>query len=269
LSAVGTFVDERPPGIDASTGPSLPPSLDATVDADLGDVSSDVVIDAPVDGSADVVVDVAPDGPLTFCQMLSPAPTFCADFDGPAQTDPAAEWTSSIVGAGSTLTLVQNPFLSSPRSLRAQTTAGNESSVVRSFSMTTTISIEFEVRFAALPADGTALSPFMLTPPTFPGFDLYWFVDANNAYFQEYGDDLSPSQPQPSTTAFHKVLLSVTTNGTSSTIDASVDGTAYWTNHVMKYPWPMMTTATLHVGAARAYATNNDVFIDNVVVKTN
>ena len=153
--------------------------------------------------------------------------------------------------------------------MRAQTTAGNESSVVRSFSMSTSISIEFEVRFAALPADGNPLSTFMLTPPTYPGMDLYWFVDANNAYFQEYGDDFSPSQSQPNTTGFHKVTLSLTTNGTTSTINASVDGTAYWTNHTMKHPWPMNTTATLHVGAARAYATNNDVFIDNVIVKTN
>lgn len=135
--------------------------------------------------------------------------------------------------------------------------------------MTTTISVEFDVRFAVVPADGQAISPFMLTPPVYPGFDLYWFVDANNSYFQEFGDDLSASGASPTANTWHKVTLSLTTNGTSSQIDAAVDGIAFWTNHTLKYPWPTGVFATLRVGAARTYAQSNHVFVENVIVKTN
>jgi hypothetical protein len=204
---------------------------------------------------------------LTFCQTLSPAPTFCADFDNPANA--AAGWTSALAGSGASLKFPTTTFLSAPHALEAITTTGNWAYLERQFGLTTAISVEFDVRFAVVPASGQPTSPFMLTPPIYPGFDIYWFVDANGSYFQQYGDDFSQTRPSPTANAWHKVMLSLTTNGVTSQINASVDGTAYWTNHTLEHPWPTGIFATLRVGAARTYAQSNDVFIENVIVKAN
>jgi hypothetical protein len=245
--------------VDASSVDDANADVASSSDSSASDASSDVAVLDAADAS---------DGSIAprFCTSLSPAPAFCSDFDDP--TNAAEGWTASSAAGGASLTFPGATFVSAPRSLEAKTTQGNWAYLQVQLGVTTKISLEFDVRFAVIPAAGQAISPFMLTPPIYPGFDIYWFVDASNAYFQEYGDDFSQGRPSPTANAWHKVTLALTTNGTTSQIDASVDGTAYWTNHTLAHPWPAGIFATLRVGAARTYAQTNDVFVDNVIVKT-
>jgi hypothetical protein len=245
------------------------------VDASIPDVARPIDSSPPVvddsGGTADATFIDASDandsGPPRFCQTISPAPAFCADFDDPVDILAGSGWSVFNQPSGSSLTY-ESPFLSAPRSLHATTTSGNEAFVARDIAITNKPVVQFDVRFAALPADGIPLSPIVLTPPNPPGEDLFWFVDANGSYFQEYGS-IDNSGPAPTIDTWHRIVFDLTLNSSSSTtITATVDGVAEWSNKTLPYPWPTPTTATIRVGAARVYANGNNLYIDNVVVRT-
>jgi hypothetical protein len=259
LGVLGSATDGTAGGDAASSEASADAS--ASTDATPADGGS---LDATTDAT-----DAAPDGPITFCTTVTPAPTFCADFDDPADASPSAGWTTTHVDAGSSLASSTTVYTSAPRSLHATSPTGVVASVESTFTMLSTLSVEFDVRYASLPASGAGdVSPVLLTPPTFPGFDVYYFAYANGSYFQEYGDDYSPGLAAPSLNTWHHVKISITTNGTTSTIDASVDGTAGWTNHTLKHAWPTPTIASVRLGLAGLYqVASAEAFIDNVVVR--
>lgn len=230
-------------------------------DAAIADGSSDVVTIVDAADAAD-----ANDGATRFCQTVSPAPTFCADFDEPLAANAGAGWDLSYAGVGASLKF-ETPFLSAPRALHATTSQVNGAYVERAFPMTTQLAVEFDVRFAIVPPDGTQTSPVVLTPPNPPGEDIFWFVDANNSYFQEY-NVISASGAAPTPNVWHHITFALTTNGSASTISSTMDGNPRWSSYALPYAWPSPTTATVRLGAARTYAQNNDLFIDNVVVRT-
>src|SRR5262249_54082843 len=129
------------------------------------------------------------------------------------------------------------------------------------------VSVDFDVWFASLSAAGDT-APIRLTPPAFPGMDVYYFANPSGAYFQEYGDDYSAALATPALSTWHHISITIVTNGTTSTIDASIDGTAGWTGHTLKHPWPTPTTAIVEVGLADLYGeTNGEAYVDNVVVR--
>jgi hypothetical protein len=66
---------------------------------------------------------------------------------------------------------------------------------------------------------------------------------------------------------WHHVTFALTTNGSTSTITSTVDGTLRWNDYALPYAWPSPTTATVRLGVARTYYTANDLYIDNVVIK--
>lgn len=255
LSVLGTRADEPETGDATSTDGS---SLDAS-----SDVTSS--LDA-LSGDADAA-DAPPDAPVTFCTKLTPMPTFCADFDDPADASPSAGWGNPSLDAGASLTSSVTVYASAPRSLHSTSTQGSSAVVEQKFPMTSRISVDFDVRFTALPATGD-VSTIRLTPPVFPGMDVYYFVYSTGSYFQEFGDDYSAALAAPTLDAWHHVAIAITTNGVTSTITASMDGAAGWTNHTLLHTWPTPTTALLQLGLADLYLVNSsEVFIDNVVVR--
>ena len=259
------MTDGSPPsGTDASSSDGPPTNVDATVsdDGGVGDATT-------ADGTAgDATLDAADasDATTRFCETLSPAPAFCSDFDDPLLINAGSGWNVTQP-SGSSLSY-ESPFLSSPRSLHATTSSAGNTYLERNIAITNKLVVQFDVRFGALPADGNPLSPVVLTPPDPPGEDLFWFVDANNSYFQEFGS-INNSGPAPTINTWHRIVFDLTLNSSSSTtITTTVDGNARWSNYALPYPWPTPTTATIRVGAARVYANGNNVYIDNVVVRT-
>jgi hypothetical protein len=252
LSAVGSKVDDAGTGDAASSEASAAdvPSSDASV--------NDALVDA----------EAAPDGPVTFCTTVSPPPTFCADFDDPAASGPSAGWENLSLEAGTSVVSSTTVYSTAPRSLQATSTLGYSAVVEKQLPMTSRISVDFDVRYPTLPVTGV-VSAIRLTPPIYPGMDVYFFARTTNSYFQEYGDDYSAFLPAPSLDTWHHVAITITTTGLSSMIDASVDGIVGWKNHTLLHPWPSPTIATLQVGLANLYAvTSGEAFVDNVVVRT-
>lgn len=205
---------------------------------------------------------------MTFCDTITPVPSFCADFDDPADTNPNAGWdVTPTLDAGASVTLSSTTSTSAPRSLRATSTQGKPANVTKMFPMTSQISVELDVRFTMLPTSGN-VAPIRVTPPSYPGMDVYYFASSGGSYFQEFGDDYSSGLPAPALNVWHHLVITISTSGATSTITASMDGALGWNNHTLLHPWPTPTTAILHVGLASLYMLNNgDVFVDNVVVR--
>ena len=205
--------------------------------------------------------------PPTFCATVMPTPTFCADFDEP-DASAGSGWNVLTSTGDASLALSTTTVISAPRSLETASPHGGTGSVSLNFSRVSSISVDFEVQYAAIPSAGD-ISAILLTGPTYPGQDIYFFVSSDGSYFQEYGDDYSPMMGAPSEGAWHHVSISVTTASGVSTINAGVDGTAYWTNHQLDQPWPMATTVTLKLGLPDTYQVTApaQLFIDNVVVR--
>jgi hypothetical protein len=133
--------------------------------------------------------------------------------------------------------------------------------------MTSKVSVDFDVRFTSLPVTGD-VSAIRLTPPAYPGMDVYYFVHSTGSYFQEFGDDYSTALVAPTLDTWHHVAIAIATNGVTSTITASMDGAAGWTNHTLLHTWPTPTTAILQLGLADLYMVNgSEAFVDNVVVR--
>ena len=212
----------------------------------------------------------AGNGPATYCSTLVPAATFCADFDEPGNASPSAGWDTSSVdgGASVSVTVSTTTYESAPRSLHVTATGGGSGVVTKRFAMNSKIRVDLDVLFTAHVASPAAVAPLRLTPPVYPGMDVYLFAASAGIYFQEYGNDFSTMLPSPTLNAWHHVIVSITTIGTTSTIDASFDGTAAWSGHTLADTWPAPTTATLDVGLPDLYqAADAEVFVDNVVVR--
>ena len=125
---------------------------------------------------------------------------------------------------------------------------------------------------AALPgAGGGDISPILLTPPTFPGADIYWYAQYNAAYFQEYGDDtLASSLSSPALDTWHHVFIAVQ-SGATTKMSASFDTSNVLSNQAVPYAWTVNTTVILQMGLAALYKVSvaQDVYVDNVVVRVN
>jgi hypothetical protein len=245
----------------ATTGTDATDSATATDAITTGDV------DAALDGGG---VDAADAG--NFCTTVTPAPTFCEDFDRPAATGPGDGWNYEIVEAGSTVAWSTSTFKSAPRSLHASSTLGGAGSVSLAFSMVNKMVVDFDVLYeSALPgAGGGDISPILLTPPTFPGFDVYFYAQYNASYFQEYGNTgVCEGLGAPSLGVWHHISITVNA-GTTTTMDCTFDATTT-TNKTLPYAWALGTTARLQIGLAALYqvSSSQSVYVDNVVVRVN
>jgi hypothetical protein len=234
-------------------------------DTGIHDVGThDAVHDAEADAASR---DAGRDARATFCATVTPPPTFCADFDEP-DASAGGGWNVLTATGDASVTLSPTTFMSAPRSLETSSPHGGTGSVSLNFSLVSSMSVDFDVQYVAVPSSGD-ISAILLTGPTYPGQDIYFFVSSNSSYFQEFGDDFSSMMAAPSQGAWHHVSISVTTASGVSTINAGVDGTAYWMNHHLDQPWPMATTVTLKLGLPDTYevTTPTQLYIDNVVVR--
>ncbi len=83
------------------------------------DLATDANADGFVEGSADVG-DAGGDAQVGYCASLSPAPTFCDDFDEGSSV--LASWDNSSLNDNSTITLDQTIVKSPPSSMLATVT---------------------------------------------------------------------------------------------------------------------------------------------------
>jgi hypothetical protein len=237
------------PTDDAGGGTPPPPPAPPNVQPE-GDAGSEAAPDADaasVDGGS-------------FC-VNQGAVTFCGDFDE-SPTDPVAGWDTKTVSAGAALSIDKAIFESAPQALHANTTTGDTACVARSFTVPAKVTIDVAFRVAALT---TASFNVLLVGPSGP-HPIYFFFDSVKCYFQSGPDDFSTFLSAPSTNTWHHLHL-VVANGTTAT--GSFDGVPAWTAHLIKYPWPSPTIATLQVGIAGLTSPGPaDAWIDDVVVRT-
>ena len=259
ISVVGVGADAPTDALDASARDGAP-SGDAEA-SDAGSTPDVAVNDAStVDGAT---ASDGGDAGTSYCDTLTPPASLCADFD---DGDFSAGWDSTAADAGTTLSSSAAFSTSSPRSLHAISTQGKPAALRKTLTVTTSLSVDYDVRFVTSSTTGD-VSSVLLTPPTFPGYDVYFFVGGTKSYFQEYGDDYSPMLAAPSPDVWHHVHIALAL-GASTAINASLDGTTYWSSHALLHTWPTPVQATIQIGVASLYQeTNGEVFIDNVVVR--
>jgi hypothetical protein len=278
LAVVGTGAPSTDDDGGSTEGGALadaPAGADGTGGGDAPSSSSD----AGSDGADASAVDAAVDAPLdafdsgTFCTTVSPPPTFCADFDYPPDASAGQGWNYTVAEAGATVTLTAAAAKSAPRSLQAKSTNGGAGSVSLSFSLVDKIAVDFDVQYVTPVPDSGVTSPIVLTTPTFPGQDIYFYAGWFGSYFQEFNDDYSPNIAVPSIGVWHHVSIVVQNvdAGVNTAITASMDGTAAWTNHTLMQAWPAATTVRLQIGLGALYGVGvtQEVLIDNVVVRVN
>jgi hypothetical protein len=124
-------------GPDGGTGPS--PTGEAGAD---GATSGDATTDAPV---------VSPDGSARFCETLSPAPKFCADFDGTGAVHEG--WDTTVISPDDTVGSLARDALGRDRSsLVAKLTAPQSCSYARVAKTFPTSGFGMRVSFAFRPA---------------------------------------------------------------------------------------------------------------------
>lgn len=221
------------------------PEASDTTDADVAAVDSG--IDAPEASAA------------TFCERQAPKPTFCADFDTPG--DPG--WQPFPLDAGTSVDL-------SKRYLLAVST--NEDSAARRTTAPCPngFSLELDVRFDRVPSGTSRISPILVTPPKFPGNDLYFFDSKDVSYFQEYRDELSPTTGAPALHEWHHLSLDVTISAEATVATAKLDDHVYWNAKKLLYPIAHdQTTLTFDFGVARNYesAEGGEIAVDNIVLR--
>ncbi|HEY8080115.1 MAG TPA: hypothetical protein VIF62_38555 [Labilithrix sp.] len=247
----------------AGTATSGAVTPDAGGDGAPGDDGSPPSVDGGLDAPAD--------GPRTFCQTLSPTPTFCADFDTP-DASANAGWDDAFSEAGSALVETSaSEFVSAPRSLHVTIAQGSRAGVEKAFTVTTQLSVELDVRFVDVPDSGGVAGPLRITPPApFPGQDFYYYAHTFDSYFQEFGDDYSLALPAPLPGTWHHVVMTFASSAGIWSVSASLDGTPGWIDHVALHQWPSTTTAWISVGLAALFAvTSGETYVDNVVVRAN
>jgi hypothetical protein len=123
--------------LDGLTGGTSPDA--GAADAPLADARADARADASsLDGSAEAAVDAG-----RYCARLTPAPSFCDDFD---DEGPFSRWTTSVVGAGGSVVRDPSVSRSAPNSLLT-TSAAATSSVAALLRLRSPTSVH-RVRFA-------------------------------------------------------------------------------------------------------------------------
>lgn len=243
-------------GTDVTPPPPPPPEADGSFEAATdGGADADAALDAP------------PDAPLTFCQTVSPPPTFCADFDGPAAV-PGTGWTTVLTDAGATVALSSTYSVSAPRSLHVTSTQSATAGLEKSLTVTTSLTVDFEVRFTDVPEAGV-VGPMRISPPApFPGQDFYVYEHTFGLYFQEYGDDYSNTiGTPPSLNAWHHVSFAIQANGGGWTVTTAFDGTNTWTNHPVLHPWTKPVTVGVALGVVLYGLAVGETYVDNVVIR--
>jgi hypothetical protein len=92
-----------------STSDLTEPGPDGGTPSPTGEAGADGGGDATTDGPL-----VSPDGSVRFCQTLSPAPKFCADFDGTGAVDEG--WDGTVIAPDDTVGSITRDALGRDRS---------------------------------------------------------------------------------------------------------------------------------------------------------
>jgi hypothetical protein len=237
--------------------------VDANADADEdAETNPDVDAGGPV---KDAGTDADASGPDTFCKKLTPKADVCADFDeGP---DVNAGWDPEPLDAGASVSMSTTVFESGTRSLHAQSTQGKPAVLRKTLMVTTSLTVDYDVYYPALPASGD-VSTVLASPPTFPGFDVYFFVSNNTTYFQEYGDQYSSMLAAAPTNTWQHVSLAFTLTSNATTATAKFGATTYWNNQQLSHTWPTPVQLTVEVGLANLYqVTASEAYLDNIVIR--
>ncbi len=222
-------------GADAKTDAA--PDGGQTTDGSTSDGSS---TDAqPTDAATDAQpTDAATDAPVTYCSSLSPAATFCADFD--TATDYKEGWSSTYFydsnPVGTSLELYTTDPKSAPNSLLATAPAmGNSTqaqALVQKDFATGGTKFRFAYDFRVLARDPTRLSNLQrMQLGLYPSdWSLSLVLEGTKAYLQEvilgvdggksYKDH--PLQGIPGTTAWTRIEYTV--DLTNSKLSVSFDG---------------------------------------------
>jgi hypothetical protein len=188
-SDAGPLADVTPPA-DARTSdvghqPDGPrPTPDATPPDATADATS--IPDAAPDASRDAPVDVADASPLGFCASLTPAPTFCADFDEGAVDN---GWSSSqssngtIALDGTTSTSAPDSFVSTS----VTSTANVIAALFKDFGTSgSAYHLAFDLRVDAVSANAQAVvGQVQLMTSNVLDYGLSFIVTATDASIEE------------------------------------------------------------------------------------
>lgn len=231
---------------------------ETALETDGGSPTQTIGEDASPIDSAVEEVDAAPaEG---FCASLSKPALFCDDFD--ISPDASTGWDKRSGSVQRTL----SEFKSAPGALDAVVSGGTASLLEKSFQVTSSISLELDVRFPSIPSTGV-LSPFILRPSNDTGGYLYLYFKADRTYMQVASDEYSKWLTPPTPGVWHHITATVTFDSAKTTFAGTFDGVAFdWSNVPnTAHAWQIAQTVTVLVGA-NPYQTSGELFIDNVVV---
>jgi hypothetical protein len=196
-----------------------------------------------------------------FCASLSPAPTFCDEFDTEAAN--IGDGWDSIVGAPRRTTSVSMSF---PGALDAVSDAGSPTLLRKAFKVNSSIRVDLDVRYAGIPPSPGALTPFVIRPANDGEGYFYLYAESGRSYLQVANDEYSTWQtPEPAAGIWHHVSASVTIDASGTKFAGALDFVAYAWSSPTKHGWAAGTTATVEVGVT-PYQANGEILVDNVVV---
>jgi hypothetical protein len=215
------------------------------------------------DGSDSGTPDVANPGPC-------PNAIFCESFDDDAGL-PA--WTKTETGSGVS-SLVTNPFVSAPRSLRATNAGTGTAQLSRIVPVDIGITCEMSVRLTAWSGEGYYFE-LSLDPANKGGYDDWHILlgkkngEANyyawtNAQSQ-FQDDYAGFNP-PATNTWLRVAIDARLRGGTTGIVVRVDGAEVASRSAPQMPTSKTFLLSIGLGTDQS-STADDVYVDDVICK--
>ena len=250
---------------DASAPPDAHDVTQTDGSVSLADAGDDAT--PAVDGSSY-------DAATGFCASISPAPSFCADFDDTDGGGGLYGFATGTAGSGCSLTR-ETTNQSPPLALRAVTTNLNTGCYLTTqVAPTHTIAIDLDVRMHALPGSPGGFDGIFTLREGNLRYTLYaskgavFFQGTNGVQAQD-----SDHLPAPVLDVYHHVHMQlVLASGTAPIMSGTYDQTTVTfggkPQNATLGPFEPGTSTDVRVGLPEVVLTNTgDVLIDNVVVR--
>jgi hypothetical protein len=265
-------------GGDGSTGDARALEADGRAPNDGGASKGDAAV--PSDAATDVVVAPSEAGCLStggYCASLTPAPTFCADFDNPCTLP--GKFASVTTSAGTSITVDSVEETSAPNALHVtQSSPSGQTGAwgaVRSFvvpkpgTSASLINVTLDFFVHALPTISTTrLGPIFLDATASGGPTVAFYLENDKSYFV-VGDAQFSADSKPGATVnmWHTITMAFKIEPTGgSAITASLDGTLLFNDTSMQIALVPNQMLNVTTGYAPYNLASGETFVDNLVV---